>query len=259
MLHHERQRARGMVHRIGTMADDDPVDPVLYLSFDRLCQRDVLLRAHVLAEDGEQLLRREVADISEFGDRSVQFTRGECRDNRAGTVVEPRSDGPAGAEQHNVWFFWRGRKLLLRNLVMGFLITDSVDLGDRIHVDADVVAGGKLQHEMGIVIVLRARQDYPFELAPCRIDRRLAPYTNVELLQQGQSRSAVPFEYVVHPSPLSIACANLANRMFPRASGRSSPMIQSRQANGRAVVRRLSKASLSLGIRATISSSGTGR
>ena len=65
---------------------------------------------------------------------------------------------------------------------MGFLITDSVDLGDRIHVDADIVAGGKLQHEMGIVIVLRARQDYPFELAPCRIDRR---FCFVSLIQKG--------------------------------------------------------------------------
>ena len=86
------------MHRVRSVTDHNAVDPSLDLGTDGLGKFDVLLGAHVLGEDPEQLLRREVADVCQLGNSAVELAGGERGNDGAGAVVEARSDRPPGSQ-----------------------------------------------------------------------------------------------------------------------------------------------------------------
>ena len=63
-----------------------------------LCKYLVLVRAHVLTEDGKKLLGAYVAHICQLRHRTVELARRESRDDCSGPVIEPRGNCAAGAK-----------------------------------------------------------------------------------------------------------------------------------------------------------------
>jgi hypothetical protein len=111
-------------HRVGAVADDDAVAPFSISSPMAIGERLVLLGSHVLAEDAEELLGRQVRDVGELGHRAVELARGEGGDDRAGPVVEPAGDGAAGAEERDVLLLRVEGEVLLGDLVDGLAVAE---------------------------------------------------------------------------------------------------------------------------------------
>ena len=170
VLHHEAQDRAGVAHRVGAVADDDAVDALGDFLADGLGQGDVLLGAHVLAEDAEELLRVHVGDVGQLRHRAVKFAGRKGRNHRAGAVVEPRGDRAAGAQQRDALLARIDGKCLLRNLVDGLAIADFLGRRDPAGFDAHVVAVEELHDDVELVARLAAGQHHALEAGAAVVD-----------------------------------------------------------------------------------------
>ena len=193
-------------------------------------QGDVLLLRHVLGEHAEQLLRRQVADVGQFGHRAVEFARREGRDDGAGAVVEARGDRAAGAEQRDAGEVGPRGKLLLRDLVDGFLVADLGDADHAVHVKADVVAVLQLDDDVEVVLGFAARQDDALEVAAgVVLHLHVAPYAHAPALERGARMALVSLERVCwrgHRDAISVLTASATSSAgtLPRSSHIASPI-----------------------------------
>ncbi len=186
---------------------------------------DVLLRAHVLAEDAEELLGLEVADVGQLGDGAVELARGEGRDDGAGPVVEPAGDRAARPEELDVGLLRVEGELLFRDLVVGLLAAGDGDGLDRAGQEADVVARTELDDDVVGVGRLRAGQDDAGVGAAGSPDLDVAPDHGLEILEHGQGLAPVAFVGVVagHQHVLSAAArtrSRIGGALDPAAQGR---------------------------------------
>src|SRR4051812_22552152 len=99
------------MHRVRAVADHDAGYACADLLADALGQRNVLLRAHVLAEDAEQLLRAQIADLGQLRPRAIELAGGEGWDDGAGAIVQSAGDRTACTEQNDVWLVGVEREL----------------------------------------------------------------------------------------------------------------------------------------------------
>ena len=197
VLHHEAQDGAGVRHRVGAVADDDAVGALLDFLADGDGQRLVLHGPHVLAEDAEELLRRQVRDVGQFRHGPVQLARREGRDDRACPVVEPARDGSAGAEQGHVLLARVEREVLLGDLVDGLAIARLHRVHDAARGHAHVVAVEQLDHDVQVVAGLVAREDDAGEEGAFVVGHlHLAPDADLEPVQDLGGRAAVPLEPV---------------------------------------------------------------
>ncbi len=186
-----------MRHRVGAVPDDDAVAPLLDLLADRDRERLVLLGAHVLAEDAEELLRRQVRDVGELGDRAVELARREGGDDGAGPVVEPARDRAAGAEQSDVLLLRVEGEVLLRDLVDGLAVAELARRGDAVGPDADVVAVEELDDDVEVVGLLASRENDADERRAAVVDDLdLAPDADAEFFERRFRHAAVALEAV---------------------------------------------------------------
>ena len=128
-------------------------------------ERHVLLLGHVLGEDAEELLRRQVRDVGELRHGAVQLAGREGGDDGARPVVEARGDRAAGAEERHARQVGPARELLLRDPVDRLLVADLLHRAHAVDVEADVVAGLELEDDVLVVERLAARQDDALERA----------------------------------------------------------------------------------------------
>ena len=174
-----------------------PSTPRGDLVADGVGQGDVLLRAHVLAEDAEKLLRGHVGDVGQLGHGPVELAGREGRNHRPGAVVEPRGDRAAGAQQGDALLAGIDGKLLLRDFVDGLAIAGLLGRGDPAGVDADVVAVEKLHHDVELVAGFAAGEHHALEARAAVVyDLDLAPYAEAETLHHLARRPAVALETV---------------------------------------------------------------
>ncbi len=222
--------ADGVVHGVGAVADDDPVDPLLDLAADGLGRPDVLFGSHVLAEDAEEFLGFEVADVGQLGDRAVELARREGRDDGARPVVEPAGDRAARSQKLHPRLGRVVGKFLLGDLIVGFLAAPDLDLADALGQDSDVVARTELEHDVQGVGRLGARQDDADVFAPIGLDHDVAPDLGLEALEDLQGPALVSFIEVgvVHALTLSkrrrTSSAAVRPSSRPRQSFMTSPM-----------------------------------
>ena len=175
-----------------------PSTPGSDLVADCLSQLDVLLPAHVLGEDAKQLVGGEIADIGELGYCTIELARCEGGDHCAGAIVQSGGDGAAGAQQSHVGQIGSAGKLLLRDLVEGFLETELFDLDDAIDMQTDVVSGLELHHQVQVVVGLAAGQDDAFEDAPLVVDdAHIAPDPHAPGGESFAGESAIALQGVV--------------------------------------------------------------
>ena len=87
-----------------------------------------------------------------------------------------------------------------------------------VHVDPDVVARLKLQHDVVGIIELRAWKDDPAKGAPRRPDLDVAPDADIEPREDLKGVVAISLPVTRHAISASLTCsASRESRMFPRA------------------------------------------
>ncbi len=204
VLHHEGQDRGGVAHDIGAVTHHDAVGPGLDLLADGLGEDDEVLLRHVLGEDTEELLGSEVGEVRELRHRAVELAGGEGGDDRAGAVVEARSDGASGAQEGDLRQVLAEGELLVRDLVDRLLVPDLHELGHAVDVQADVVAGLQLQDEVLVVEGLAPGKDDPLEDAAGVVGgAHVAPHPDLPPLEAGPGAPLVALERVLGGGHLS--------------------------------------------------------
>ena len=191
------------MHSIRAVSDDDTFDALVDLLTDRDRQFLILLRPHILREHSKKLFRVQVADISQFRNRSIELSGRESRDDRSGAVIQPRSNGSACAEELDLWQPRSKGEFPLWDLVMSFFIAGFLHAENGLDIDTDVVSGDKLDHYMLVIIVLTAGQNDTLKASASGIDGRITPDSRLIVFEDFQSPSFVTFEEIKHCSPPS--------------------------------------------------------
>ncbi len=172
-----------MVHRIGAVPDDNPLNAALDLPTDSFGRPPPLLWSHVLAEDAVELLGFEIADIGKFRHRSIKFPGRECGNYRPGAIIEARGDRASRPEQLDARLPRIARKLLLRDLVVGFFSPGDLYRFDLRRGDADIIAAAELKHNMMRISGLAAGENNTGEHPPDSLYVDVAPDHRPEVLQ----------------------------------------------------------------------------
>jgi hypothetical protein len=198
VLKHVGKGRRGVVHGVRAMADDDALDALRHFLSDGDGELLILLGAHVLRKNGEKLFGIQVADLRQFGHGAVEFAGRESGDDGPGAVIQPGGDRSAGTEQLHLRQARREGEFLFRDLVMRFPVAGLLHAFDGIHVDAHIVACGKLDDDVPVVVVFAAGQDDPLKDAAGGADRAFAPYPGLEALEYLEGAAFVSFEKIKH-------------------------------------------------------------